>query len=657
MQTALGIDTGGTYTDGVVIDIDEGRLLSKAKAFTTRQDLSLGIKECIDNLAEVDYQQIKLVSLSTTLATNAIVEGQGCEVGLILIGFEAEEELPTEHIAEIKGGHDIKGSIKEELDCSEVKEIVAQLVEKVDAFAVSGYLSVRNPEHEERVKEIIKELSDYPVVCAHELTSSLGVYERTATAVLNARLIPIIAELVEAVEESMAARGITAPLMIVKGDGSLVSKEVALEKPIETILSGPASSLVGATYLTDLEDAVVVDMGGTTTDVALLKQGSPSLNEAGAKVGGWLTRVQAIDMETIGIGGDSRIQVSKKGALEIGPQRVFPLSWAGDKYSHLLAELREVKQAEYFPVNSQPSDILFFIKESYRVDLTRTEKEILKVIKEQPHTLYRLGQILDKDPNLLPWERLVNVAAVHRAGLTPSDILHFLGEMECWQCEMAELGVEIAAQRHRSENKEFINEVQERIYYRLALVILQSLLSAQGIELESVTDSEVEFLLTEILKKPASTEKELINFFVELELPIVAIGAPVKAYFPTVAQRLNTDLEIPPHAAVANAVGTITGQIVERVKILIKPGQRSGYLLHAPWIKENFAHLEEAVSYAEKKGVEYVKTKARRSGAVDLEVSVEHEDVYSSLSAGQGKEDMYLESRVEIVAMGRPALN
>ncbi|ADL12581.1 hydantoinase/oxoprolinase family protein [Acetohalobium arabaticum] len=656
MSVTLGIDTGGTYTDGVVMDLDEGKIFAESKALTTRRDLSIGINECIDNLEEIDFSDIKMVSLSTTLATNATVEGQGCEVGLILIGFELEDNLPTEHYVSIQGGHDIKGNRKERLDVKEVREVVNSLQSKVDAFAVSGYLSVRNPEHEKKVKDIIQDLTDYPVVCGHELTSSLGISERTATAVLNARLIPIIADLINAVKGMMEEHNIDAPLMIVKGDGSLVSEEVAREKPIETILSGPASSIIGSTYLTDLEDGIVVDMGGTTTDVALLQDGTPSLTEKGAMVGGWLTRVKAVDMATIGIGGDSYIRVSKDHLLQVGPQRVYPLCWAVAQHRYLLDQLLEIDAEEYFPVNSQPTDILFFIKEPLHIDLTKTEEQILEIIREKPQSLYHIGKKLDKDPNLLRWNRLVNIGSVHRASLTPTDLLHVTGRMEEWNVEASKVGVKIGARRYGVEVENFIKDVEEEIYYKIALVITEMLLKDKKVEFDWKQDSLTEFLLEAIFRENKEQD-ELIEFSTTINLPIIAIGAPVEAYFPEIADRCNATLEIPEHSEVANAVGTVTGKVIEQVEILVKPGAESGYLVHAPGEKKMFKELEEAVEFAKDVGEKYVRERAKRSKVTDLKVNIEHEDVYSSFSQLEDKDDLYLESKIKVVAMGRPELN
>ncbi|NMA14760.1 MAG: hydantoinase/oxoprolinase family protein, partial [Clostridia bacterium] len=250
MSLVLGIDTGGTYTDGVVVDLTEKKIIAKGKSLTTREDLAIGIRNCINHLEFNQFDQINAVSLSTTLATNSIVEGRGCTVGLVLIGHEPLGTLPTEHIGVISGGHDIKGFAQEDLDLSEARRVLERFRGVVDAIAVSGYLSIRNPEHELQIRDLVQETLHLPVVCAHQLTTSLGFHERTVTAVLNARLMPIIEELMVSVKEVLNEREIDAPVMIVKGDGSLMSETLAKEKPIDTILSGPASSIIGSTFLT-----------------------------------------------------------------------------------------------------------------------------------------------------------------------------------------------------------------------------------------------------------------------------------------------------------------------------------------------------------------------------------------------------------------------
>ena len=173
MPIALGIDTGGTYTDAVLVDYDTSEVLASAKALTTRQDLSIGIREAVDRVLADREQHLDLVSLSTTLATNAIVEGQGAPVGALLLGYAGrlppgtvlENELNTEHIALIAGGHTTSGEPWQALDLAAADESILAMAPRVAGFAISGYFGTRNPEHEILVRQRVRELTDLPVTC------------------------------------------------------------------------------------------------------------------------------------------------------------------------------------------------------------------------------------------------------------------------------------------------------------------------------------------------------------------------------------------------------------------------------------------------------------------------------------------------------------
>ncbi|MGI6005962.1 MAG: hydantoinase/oxoprolinase family protein [Ruminococcus sp.] len=338
MAYILGIDTGGTFTDGVLVDPADRRVHSTAKAFTTREDLSVGIRNCFRKLPADQLAQAAMVCLSTTLATNAVVEGQQSPVGLFVLGRTIEKSLPADFCIRLQGELDIKGRQRTGIDQSEVRRAAKALKGKIEAVAVSSFASVRNPVHEIQVKEIIREVLDLPVVCAHELCHSLGFYDRTVTAALNAGLIRCITDLITNVKKIMREFLLEeVPLMIVKGDGSLMKWEYAMNRPVETILSGPAASVVGAQFLTETEDALVVDMGGTTTDIACIHNGKASLKESGAVIGGWCPQIRAVDVSTFGIGGDSRLAVDQNGRLTAGPDRVIPLCLA-DEYGRLAGE-------------------------------------------------------------------------------------------------------------------------------------------------------------------------------------------------------------------------------------------------------------------------------------------------------------------------------
>ena len=292
-RIGLGFDTGGTYTDAVIMDLESGELLARNKALTTRNDLSIGIRNAIADFDRGLLDRVSTVSMSSTLATNSIVEGKGCRVGLVCIGDELGIDVRVDEMVNVKGYFTAFGKEEEPLDEEAVRSFLESVDGKIDCLAVTGFMSVRNPKHEQRVKQMAKEILGIPAVCGYELSSGLGFNERAITSVMNARLIPVIDELLRSVAAVLAEFHIDTPLMVVRGDGSIMSEAMARERPIETILSGPASSINGANKLAGCLDSIVVDIGGTTTDIGVIRDGRPHLDPEGAIIGGYRTRVMA----------------------------------------------------------------------------------------------------------------------------------------------------------------------------------------------------------------------------------------------------------------------------------------------------------------------------------------------------------------------------
>ncbi len=636
-----------------MLNLDTQDIMDKAKARTTREDLTIGISECINNLTLPNPEEINIVALSTTLATNAIVEGRGCEVGVLLIGHDIIKDLPVKNYASVKGGHNIKGRKIEELDEKSLYEAVKGFEGKVEAIAISGLLSIRNPEHELRAKEIVGEVLGLPVVCAHQLTTALGFHERTVTAALNARLIPIIDELIKSVEQVLEQKGIKAPILIVKGDGSLMSEEVATEKPIETILSGPAASIVGATFLTGEEDAMVLDMGGTTTDIALLTDGVPRINAEGASVGGWLTRVEAAEVYTYGLGGDSYIQTNpKENKINVGPNRVWPLSYVVSKYPYLKKELEHGKKIRRELLFNQRSDCYVFLKEpkTNGTKLTKIETEIIELLKEGPHYIYYISEKLNSDVNTMPLSKLEKMGLIIRSSITPTDLLHVTGELDQLDKEGAILGVQLLADNMKISQEEFVEWAMEEIINKLSLTIIQSLVNIEGRDVKIESDRGCAIFLDKILKMK---KKNGFDCSMSMENTVVGIGAPIRAYLPKVAKKVNCKFIIPTNAEVANAVGAATGKVIDTTKVLIKPGSEGGFIVHLPWERKTFMELEEASDFALEVTKDYARKNALRSGALEPELMVEKKDIYSK-SAMSWADDVYIETRITVTAIGKP---
>ena len=454
MPILLGLDTGGTYTDAVLFDPARadagGGVIAKAKALTTKHDLAIGLGGAVEAILphlpqDRGIADIAMVSISTTLATNAIVEKHGAPICLILMGYDAKaleraglrQAMGSDPVVMVTGGHKPTGEPQAELDVAAVRAAIVEHAPKVAAFAVSGYFSVRNPVHEIAVRALVRELTGKPVTCGHELTSRLDAPRRALTAALNARLIPQLQQLVQAVEGLLARKGIKAPLMVVKGDGSLIKSDVALTCPVETILSGPAASLVGARHLAGEDDIFVSDMGGTTTDIAMLRGGKPVLNKEGAIVGGWKTMVEAVAVHTYGLGGDSEVRIDDHYGFMVGPRRAVPLSLLATQFPAALHVLRAQDANEdivpyrgQFALRQRPLD-------AGRASLSAGQLELWDKLEAGP---VALADLLYSPATQRHLGRLVDRGLVAVSSLTPSDAAHVLGLQSHWNREAAELG-------------------------------------------------------------------------------------------------------------------------------------------------------------------------------------------------------------------------
>lgn len=333
MSYVIGIDTGGTYTDAVLLDTEKKgveAIVRKAKAFTTHEKLENGIEKSMGalNLTPDDTSQIEKVVLSTTLATNAIVEKKLHKVGLIVVGDMPRGEIASQYIESVPGRINIKGRALVNVSRKATEKALKRLLPHVGAIAISGAASVRNPMQEQEVKQIVQENCDLPVMCGHEFVSELGFLERTNTVAINAGLLPIINRFLEAIKNVLEKMKIDAPIFVVKGDGSIATEDLIREKPIETSLSGPATSMIGTINLTGIENAIVSDMGGTTTDTGIVRGKRVELSSEGAEVGDWRIKVKSAKLYTFGLGGDSEIAIDD-GGLKVGPRRVLPACRGG----------------------------------------------------------------------------------------------------------------------------------------------------------------------------------------------------------------------------------------------------------------------------------------------------------------------------------------
>ena len=650
----LGIDAGGTYTDAVVFDLSEGRLLSKSKALTTKYDFTEGIGRSLSGLEAHLLKVVELVSVSTTLATNAIVEDKGCRVGLLLMPpFESFDvrRIGCRPLAVIGGRMTIEGGIVEPVDTDEIRRTVREMMEKnaVSAFAVSGYGGSVNPALELEVKRIVREETGCVVTCGHELSQILDFQTRARTAVLNGRIVPLLVRFLEDLRRNLEDLGITAPMMVVKGDGTLMSAAMAVERPVETIFSGPAASVAGARYLTGIQDALVVDMGGTTTDTAFLADDRVKVNEEGCRIAGIRTHVKSMEIRTTGIGGDSLIRYEKNRFI-IGPRRVAPVAWLGDTAADTGAALDYMEaHLARFRGAMQDAQLLTLTGHDRRVELTDDEKRIVERLLRRPYTMDELARETGwVSSTLLPLNRLEDMHMVQRCGLTPTDLLHQTGQFRRWDTDTATRLCTLMATLADMSVEKMVSGLMDQIIRQLAMELMK-----RQLEEEIRTDAfDSCDLCATLADRMLSDSANGYRIRFELHRPVIGIGAPIGHFLPAAASRLGTEAILPDHMDVANAVGAVTGKVVVRHSAWIRPDQQDGYFVKGLPDTGRFAGFKEAEIHARKALVAHVQTLARAAGTYCGDIELQVEDETAKTASG---EELFLERRLTALLVGAPA--
>jgi len=662
MAYFLGVDTGGTYTDAVIVDEAADTVIGKAKSLTTRQDLALGIGRAVDAALEgagIAASDVALVSLSTTLATNALVEGQGGRVALIFIGFDAgdmergglTEALKGDPVVLLDGGHTHAGTEAATLDIAGLEAQLLDLRDSVMGFAVAARFATRNPAHEIAAREVIRRVTGRPVTCSHELSANLNGPKRALTAVLNARLIGMIDRLVTACERHLAQVGIDAPLMVVRGDGALISASMVRERPIETILSGPAASIVGARWLTGAPDALVSDIGGTTTDVALLRGGLPEIDPAGARVGGFRTMVEAVAMRTTGLGGDSEVHLKTDGllgGLRLGPRRLMPVSLlAVDHGAMVHATLDRALSTE----TAGEFDGRFVVPMGGNAGgLNAREATVLaRITQPMP-----LAAALTSRIEVAALERLVARGLVMLSGVTPSDASHVLGRLDSWDSTAAAKALKLLARRRNGAGDRFATDGET-----LATAIIDQL-TAQTVDclLEAAFDEDDAFdgQASEVLARHSlmtaglKHHRGVVELTARLGVPVIGLGASAPSYYGAVGKVLGCEMILPEHAGVANAIGAVVGQVSQKVTGIVTSPAEGRFIAHLPDALQTFSSATEALAALESALRLEAETRAKAAGAEDLRITAKRDLREVDI---EGRK-MFVEASVSVTAAGRP---
>ena len=663
MPVLLGVDTGGTYTDAVLIR-DETTVIASAKSLTTRQDLAIGVGNAVRSVleaAQVAPEDIALASLSTTLATNALVEGQGGRVALIYIGFRGRD-LEAHGLAEalkgdpalvLAGGHNHAGGEAQPLDEQALISFLETHKDDVSGFAVASQFATRNPAHELRAAQLVAEMTGKPVSSSHQLSAKLNGPKRAMTAVLNARLIGMIDRLIGRAEDVLQQIGVAAPLMVVRGDGALISSGQARERPIETILSGPAASIVGARWMTGVDHALVSDIGGTTTDVALIKGGKPQIDPAGARVGPYRTMVEAVAMRTTGLGGDSEVHFQSEGlqgGVTLGPRRVLPISLiavdAPDVvHAALDAQLRSVAPGEH------DARFVRAVAGQTKEGLGPREQALLDRIGDQVHPL---GDIIRSRIELGALKRLVERGQIQIAGVTPSDASHVLGRVMEWDSGAARKALRLFGRRRTgggdvlSNSEDDIAEmIIDRLTHQTALALLETAFAEEIPEFDVAPDVLARHVL---MQRGMSGHQGLVRLNTGLAVDVVGLGASAPSYYPAVGRRLGTRMILPEHAGVANAIGAVVGRVTMRQSGTVTSPSEGKYRVHLADGPSDFGDQDSALALLETVLRDAAQAQAVEAGAQDIQLTVTHD----IRTAGVEAREVFVEATVTVEAAGRP---
>ena len=670
MGIGIGIDTGGTYTDAVAYDFDTRRVLASAKALTTRADLSVGIGKALDALPPEHLRAAEMISLSTTLATNACVEDKGGRARLLFIGaqswivsrYGAEYGLPADgEIFHVEAKTATDGEIVVKPDWSDLKALGPAWIRDACGAGIVDVDAMDNGAALEReAREIVSGAWNVPVVCGHELFSDLNSLRRGSSVLLNARLVPLITEFLHATRSSLAMRQVAAPVVIMRSDGSLMSERFAVQRPVETLVCGPAASVMGGLALSGENESIVVDMGGTTTDIAVVSGGLPRHAEEGVDVGKWKTFVKGLAVRSFGLGGDSAVRVDGSGRMKLEPNRLLPLCVAAATWPSVTPRLAGLVRARPGGHPLGLHELFCPVKDiSSSSAYTETEKAFCRALENGPLLFAEAAEAAGKSPYNLDVHRLEEEGVVIRSGLTPTDIMHLRGDFRRFDAEAAALGARFVAACLQMTPEELQAAVYEAVERKLYHAVVSVLLADQhpalsrhpGLTgLEALVDTSWDMARH-------GKGRDLMGFRFETPAALVGIGAPTHLFLPAVADALGTRCVVPEHAEVANALGAIVGSIRVTRRVEIKPQYSvegiSGFVVFGESGVVRTMDQQSAIQAATRAAREAAAAEAVRRGAHgDVTVT---SDVHVSMPRTSNGAEVLVGIRVEATAIGKAA--
>ena len=434
----IGIDVGGTYTDGVLIK--EKRIFRKIKIPTQKNDLVSSLLKVLDYLIkDLNVSEILKVVFSTTLITNLVAENKLEPVAMILVpgnGIPLRYKLfKTAFIQEVSGAIDYRGRETTPLDIAAVKEALDEIANKgYKKIVIAGKFAQRNNSHELRIAEIIKK--NYPSIqfeLSHKISGELNYPRRIASTLLTLATKDAYVKFVEDVQEALAKRLVFSPAYVLKADGGTLALDKSVSTPIETVYSGPAASLLGVIALTPhTEGSVVLDIGGTTTDIGfIVDKQHPVLASKGANLNGFITQIRAFNVKAIPLGGDSLVEI-KDGQVIVNPFRIgqaYCMGGPGITPTDALRflDLVDIGCKEKAKEGLHNLGLELNLKTKDLAE--RILEKVLKILREEINNMYKEWQL---EPAYRIWELNSRTTEVHNiigAGGASQGIVKLLGKM------------------------------------------------------------------------------------------------------------------------------------------------------------------------------------------------------------------------------------
>jgi N-methylhydantoinase A/oxoprolinase/acetone carboxylase beta subunit len=443
--------------------------------------------------------------------------------------------------------------------------------------------------------------------------------------------------------------------MVVRGDGTLVSAEFAQSCPVETILSGPAASVIGAQYLSATDDMIVSDIGGTTTDVAMIAAGEPRLSVDGASVNGWRTMVKAVQIETHGLGGDSEIQYDRQQRrFVIGPHKVTPLCALAAQYPAVISDLQKYVEEPWGKTNM--ARFIVLRRDPGELRLTAQQQSMVRQVAEHPQSMQ---SVFAERHFALALRRLIEMGVLTLSAFTPTDAAHVCGWYSHWESEASLLGATLLSRyskfnlgRSWADEKAFCQSMLAQVSRESALCIVTSAINEVNGEFGKVLPAGQRRLLDQMFTAGnTGSGRGLLSLRAGLNTPVVGIGAPAQSFYPAMSDYLDVEVVVPEHAEVANAVGAVVGMVRQSVQLTITPVSGERVMVHAPQEQREFEALEPAAAWAAEIATALATSKAEAAGGSEIKVTVDRSD---NVVEHQGQRTFF-ESTVVATASGRVA--